>query len=97
MQAGIAAEAQLVTLRNALHVHIAGEFAIESEGPEVGVTIDRRSIRRAGAFEDEVRASFYREAIGLNLLDLCEIEIVTGEVEMKAAGRRIIVGGSAES
>ena len=83
---GIAGEMKFAALSNGLQIEFAGEFVIEREIADVDVGIDGGRIGSAGAFENEVGASFDGETIGMNLPDVGEIEIVAGEVEAKGAG-----------
>ena len=92
----IASEMQFAALSNGLQVDVASEFAIEGQVPDVDVRIDGRCVWRAGALEDEVGASFDGETIGMELPDAGEVEIITNEVEIKGAGRRIVGGASGD-
>ena len=60
------------------------------------VGIDGGCVGSAGAFENEIGASFDGEAIGMNLADVGEIEIIAGEIETEGAGGRIVGGASGD-
>src|ERR1700722_5946516 len=56
--------------------------------------VDRGCVRRSRAFKSEVDASFDGHTIGMDLADVCKIEVVSCQVQTEAA-RRGIVGGAA--
>src|SRR6202051_1416253 len=56
--------------------------------------VDRGCVRRSLASNSEVGASFDGHTIGMDLADVCKIEVVSCQVQTEAA-RRGIVGGAA--
>lgn len=93
---GISRELKLAALSDPLQVEFAGELVIEREVVDMEVQVNGGRIRRARALEDEVGASFDSEAIGMDLADACEVEIVACQVETEGAAGRIVSGASGD-
>jgi len=63
---------------------------IEREVADVNQGINDGRIRRAGGFEGEIGAAFDGEAIGMDLADAGEIEIISRNVETEGSGDGIV-------
>src|SRR6266852_2343074 len=83
-------------LSDGLQIEFAGWLVVESEAPDVNIRIDRRRVRRTGAFENEVGAAFHRETVGLDSLDLSEVEILARKVKMERASGGLVGGASGD-
>src|SRR5258708_12789059 len=83
-------------LSDGLQIEFAGWLVVQSEAPDVNIRIDRRRVRRTGTFENEVGAAFHRETVGLDSLDLSEVEILTRKVKMERARGGLIGGASGD-
>src|SRR5258708_6597195 len=83
-------------LSDGLQIEFAGWLVVQREAPDVNIRIDRRRVRRTGTFENEVGAAFHRETVGLDSLDLGEVEILTRKVKMERASGGLIGGASGD-
>jgi hypothetical protein len=79
-------------LRYGLQIERTLQFMIERKVADVDVCIDDGSVRTAGAFEAEVSTSFDRKAIGRDLVDVSQIQIISSYVQTKDAGAWIVSG-----
>ncbi|MGO9165788.1 MAG: hypothetical protein ACLP56_02840 [Candidatus Sulfotelmatobacter sp.] len=87
---------KLAALGDGLQVEVAGKFVIEGEIAEVDVRVDSGRVRCAGSFEEEVGAPFDGEAVGIELANAGEIEIISRYVEAEGAGGGVVGGASGD-
>ena len=77
-----------------MQIEVTLWFLIKGEIADVNIGVDDGRVWSAGGLEIKVGTSFHGDAVGVNLRDPSEIEIIAGYVEVQGAGSWV-VGGTA--